>query len=94
MVEQDSDDFSIDVAPRLLINDTRLVSDATPIKFIDGDGNSIILKNDKISVPYFYKEGTPDHLCYADMFDGNTNSFIECFILYIVKHLSLKALVF
>ncbi|MCD8740387.1 hypothetical protein LT679_07215 [Mucilaginibacter roseus] len=72
MVEQDSDDFSIDVAPRLLINETRFVSDATPIKFIDGDGNSIILKNDKISVPYFYKEGTPDHLCYADMFDGNT----------------------
>lgn len=71
MTEQDSDDFSIEVAPRLLINETRLVSDATPIKFIDGDGNSITLKNDKISVPYFYKDGAPDHLCYADMFDGN-----------------------
>lgn len=68
--ESDNDDFSIDVAPRLLVNETRFISDATPIEFTDGT-NRVIVKNDYISTPYFYKEGAEDHLCYGDMGDTN-----------------------
>ncbi|MCC8409783.1 hypothetical protein LJ707_12660 [Mucilaginibacter sp. UR6-1] len=71
MMEQEGDDFSIEVSPRLLVNEIRYISDATPIKFFDGT-NEVIVKNDYISTPYFYKEGAEQHLCYADMFDGNT----------------------
>jgi hypothetical protein len=54
--ESDSDDFSISVSPRILI-DQKLELRNKAVKFTDGA--TTITVNDIISIPYFYKPDAP-----------------------------------
>ncbi|NNU33594.1 hypothetical protein HK413_04525 [Mucilaginibacter sp. S1162] len=54
--ESDSDDFSIAVSPRILI-DHKLDLRNRSVKFTDG--SSTLTVNDVISTPYFYKPDAP-----------------------------------
>lgn len=66
----DSTDFTISVAPRLLVDqkiDLRNYNNRT-INFTDG--TTTIPVNDIISVPYFYKPDGEYNLCWCDM-DGS-----------------------
>jgi hypothetical protein len=62
----DSNDFSIGVTPRILI-DYKLPLGGRTIKFTDGDAANDKFINDYISVPYFYKPDGAYNLSFADM---------------------------
>ncbi|WP_295711011.1 hypothetical protein [Mucilaginibacter sp.] len=62
----DSNDFSIGVTPRILI-DYKLPLGGRTIKFTDGDAANDKFVNEYISVPYFYKPDGAYNLSFADM---------------------------
>ncbi|MFD2145480.1 hypothetical protein [Mucilaginibacter antarcticus] len=64
--ESDSDDFSINVSPRILVDHKLDLPADKPLKFTDGNGITITV-NDKISAPYFYKPNGEYSLCFGDM---------------------------
>lgn len=59
-------DFTISVAPRLLVDQKLQLNGETTVTFIDGT-NPPVLINDTISVPYFYKPDGTYNLCWCDM---------------------------
>jgi len=59
-------DFTISVAPRLLVDQKLQLNGEKTVTFIDGT-NPPILINDIISVPYFYKPDGTYNLCWCDM---------------------------
>ena len=61
----DSNDFSIGVSPRILIDEKRKLPPGKAVTFTDGGGNNIVI-NDTISVPYFYKPDGAYNLCFCD----------------------------
>jgi hypothetical protein len=60
MIDNTSDnkDFSLSVAPRILIDQKRNISNTGTVTFTDGNGNNRYI-NDIISTPYFYKPDAP-----------------------------------
>ncbi|MES2377502.1 MAG: hypothetical protein V4553_13025 [Bacteroidota bacterium] len=57
--ESDSDDFSIAVSPRILIDQKLNIGEkGKTVTFTDGNGNNLKV-NDYISTPYFYKQDAP-----------------------------------
>jgi len=61
----DSNDFTISVQPRLLV-DQKLPLNGKTVTFIDGAHTPIVI-NDYISTPYFYKPDGAYNLCWCDM---------------------------
>lgn len=59
-------DFTISVAPRLLVDQKLQLNGEKAVTFIDGT-NTPIKINDVISVPYFYKPDGEYNLCWCDM---------------------------
>jgi hypothetical protein len=59
-------DFTISVAPRLLVDQKLQLNGETTVTFIDGTNTPIPI-NDTISVPYFYKPDGDYNLCWCDM---------------------------
>jgi hypothetical protein len=57
-------DFSVSTEPRILINDLRFVN--TPVTFTDG-GKTLVLNNDYVSVPYFYRQDGEDSLLFNQL---------------------------
>lgn len=67
-IEDDSHDFNIGVAPRILVNQTiDLRKYNASIKFTDGNPANDIIVNDWVAVPYFYKPDGEHNLCFGDM---------------------------
>jgi len=65
-------DFTISVAPRLLVDQKLQLNGETTVTFIDGT-NTPIQINDVISVPYFYKPDGDYNLCWCDMPSNTPN---------------------
>ena len=61
----DSNDFSIGVTPRILIDQKLTLPAGKAVTFTDGTRNITI--NDVISTPYFYKPDGRYNLCFGDM---------------------------
>jgi hypothetical protein len=59
-------DFTISVAPRLLVDQKLHLNGDKTVTFIDGTSTPIPI-NDVISVPYFYKPDGDYNLCWCDM---------------------------
>ena len=59
-------DFTISVAPRLLVDQKLNLNGEKTVTFIDGT-NTPVQINDVISVPYFYKPDGDYNLCWCDM---------------------------
>jgi hypothetical protein len=67
--ESDSDDFSINVSPRILIDQKYNLPADKPVKFTDGNGKTVTV-NGVISTPYFYKPNGEFNLCFGDKPDA------------------------
>jgi hypothetical protein len=61
----DSNNLSIGVSPRILVDQKRGLPYNKPVTFTDGTNNIIV--NDIISTPYFYKPDGDYNLCFCDM---------------------------
>jgi hypothetical protein len=65
--KSDSTDFSISVAPRILIDQKlNLLGTGKPVTFTDGNGYNRVV-NDLISTPYFYKPGVDPNLLFDEL---------------------------
>ena len=66
-----SNNFSIGVSPRILIDQKTSLPPGKTVTFTDG-ANSVVI-NDVISTPYFYKPDGDYNLCFCDM-PGTSNT--------------------